>query len=146
MSSVRSDSSSYSSEASSSSSANFTSAPAHSRKRTLSAAFTEESAAATPIHKRKRKRYASDKAAATERRRIRRAARPPTERAPSAKVRARHTQEPLAIETVLNALNDLPVTSTGYIGRRTKAIRPGVVWEMGELIEEGFEVLDWDGM
>ncbi|KAF7969169.1 hypothetical protein HWV62_28176 [Athelia sp. TMB] len=106
----------------------------------------EASSASAAPSKRKRKRYASDKAAATKRRSNRRAARPPTNRAPKAKVLNNHGITPLAIETTLNALNDLPVTSTGYIGRRTKAILQGCAWTLNELLAEGFEVVDWDGI
>lgn len=122
-----------------------TPSPGPSRKRRGSDACIEDTGPVAP-RQRKRKCYESDKAAATERRRIRRAAVPPTARKPAAKLLKKHAEEPLAIETLLNALNDLPITSTGYIGRRTKAIRQGAPWTLKELLEDGFDVFDWDGM
>ncbi|KAF7972627.1 hypothetical protein HWV62_17376 [Athelia sp. TMB] len=121
--------------------------PSGSLKRKSVEAMDEESVPSAPAgHKRKRKRYESDKLAATERRRARRAAQPPTARAPHEKLLNKRKEAPMAIETALNALSDLPLTSTGYIGRRTKAIRPGEVWELQELKDDGFEVYDWDGL
>lgn len=69
----------------------------------------------------------------------------PTQRGPSTKLIGLHEDAPNALETTLNALADLPVTSTGYTGKRVKAMRDGEVWPMDELLEEGFEVFDWDG-
>ncbi|KAF7975995.1 hypothetical protein HWV62_8160 [Athelia sp. TMB] len=120
------------------------------KKRSLPIDFDGDTADdVAPPHaarKRKRKCYASDKEAAKTWHCIRRAALPPDARQPTEKILKKHADVPLAIETLLNMLDDLPLTSTGYIGRRTKSIRQGAPWTMQELIDDGFEVFDWDGM
>lgn len=95
----------------------------------------------TSTRKRKRKRNDKDRLASKERRIKRRASMLPTERQPRVKLRP----DPPALTTALNPPAHLPVSSTGFTGKLSEALRPNHHWTVDELKSQGFEEIQWDG-
>ena len=73
----------------------------------------------------------------TKRQRLAAERMPTTLRAPTFR------EAPLAVHTALSSESDFPVNSTGFLALRTKSLKPGEVWTLGEL--QGMGLLKWDG-